>query len=224
MTARTPPGDRYRAVVCDFDGVLVESEGVKDAIFEELFAAYPDHANEMLAFHALHRSLPRREKFAELARVIGRAGDTRLVDDLAARFSSRSIELISACPAVPGSMGFVRECAARGPVFVASVTPEPELRQILARRGLDRYVSRAFGDPPTTKRRALTWIVGACGGDAARVLFVGDSPDDLAAARSVGVDFIGRDSGIAFPEPRPPLYTDLSAVMAAISREPAGPE
>ena len=40
---------RIRAVILDFDGVLAESNKVKDAAFNEFFSRYPEHAAAMRA-------------------------------------------------------------------------------------------------------------------------------------------------------------------------------
>lgn len=212
------------AIVLDLDGVILESESAKSDAFREAFAEYPQHMEAMVAFHAAHPSLPRRRKFERLAELLGRAGDAALVDELVASFSERVLELVAAAPFVPGAEAFLAEFSRRAPLYVASVTPESDLREILARKGIaDRFV-RAFGDPPTSKEDALRAVVAAHGGDGAAIVLIGDAPADLAAARATGVGFIGRRGSIAFPAPAPPLHADLAAIAALLRpRFPARP-
>ncbi len=204
------------AIVLDMDGVILESEGIKTEVFHAMFAEHPDHAAAMAAYHADHPSLPRRRKFERLAELLGRAGDAGLVDELVATFSSRVLERIAAAPFVRGAAEFLAEFAGSVPLYLASVTPEAELRKIVARKGIaDRFV-RVFGDPPITKEEAVRIVVAAHGADPAAVVLVGDAPADLAVAMATGVEFVGRDSGISFPPPAPALNADMREIAAAM--------
>jgi phosphoglycolate phosphatase-like HAD superfamily hydrolase len=207
---------RVAAIVLDLDGVLLESEGIKTEVFREVFARHPAHAAEMAAYHAAHPSLPRRRKFERLAELLGRAGDTALVDGLVAAFSERVLERMADAPFVRGAEAFLDEFGRRLPLYVASVTPQPDLDEIVIRRGIAERSVRAFGDPPTPKAEAVRAVIREHGGDPRGVVLVGDAPADLDVARQTGVAFLGRDSGIPFPPPRPELHRDMFGVASAI--------
>jgi phosphoglycolate phosphatase-like HAD superfamily hydrolase len=207
---------RPTALVLDLDGVILESEGIKTRAFHELFAEHPVHAAEMAAYHAAHPSLPRRRKFERLAELLGRAGDDALIERLVAAFSERVRERMKDAPFVSGAEAFLDEFGPLLPLYVASVTPQPDLEEILRSRGIaDRFVA-AFGDPPTAKADAVRAVVRERGGDPAAVVLVGDAPADLDVARVTGVRFVGRDSGIPFASPAPRLYADMHGVAAAV--------
>lgn len=208
---------RLRAVVFDFDGVIVESEAAKDAAFAELFGRWPEQRDAMLSYHRLHRSLPRRRKLEELARRLGRAGDEDYVDSLGEELSLVMLERVAACPLVPGARELLGELAPLVHVAVASVTPERDLVELLRRLGLSALVAAVYGDPPTPKADAVRRTVAArAAGDAAAVVMVGDAPSDREVARSCGVRFIARDSGIPFGEDPPPAHRDLIGVAGEI--------
>ena len=78
-----------------------------------------------------------------------------------------------------------------------------------------RFFVRVFGCPPWTKTRAVAAIVEGVGG-AEGVALVGDSAGDKRAARGCGVEFIARDSGLAFDEPGTPSHADMFAVADAL--------
>jgi phosphoglycolate phosphatase-like HAD superfamily hydrolase len=206
------------ALVLDFDGVLVESEGLKTDVFREVFARFPEHLEAMMAFHAAQPSAPRHTKFAELARRLGRPDDARLLQSLAEDFSRRALSRTAVCPEVPGAADFLREFAPRLPLFLASLTPEADLLEIVRRRGWAAFFQDVFGFPPRPKTEAIARAVAASGGRREAVALIGDAPSDLAAAQETGIDFIGRDSGLAFPDPRPWLYPDMQAI-AVLLRE-----
>lgn len=209
-------GAALRALILDFDGVVLESNGLKTEVFREVFARFPEHAEYMMEWHDAHISLSRYAKFEHLVFLrLGRPGDRALVEELAAEFSRRIFERVCTCPEVPGAVAFLEHGAARVPIHLASVTPEPELRSILDRRGLRRYFTSIFGCPPWTKPAAVASIVGTYGGPHG-LAFIGDSPGDRAAADSAGVEFIGRDSGIPYDPMPSSLYRDMTAVAAAV--------
>lgn len=207
---------KLRALVLDFDGVLVESEGLKTDIFRRVFARYPEHLDAMMAHHLANIAASRYDKFARLAKLLGREGGQTLVNALAADFSSQAIEQMAACPEVNGASDFLREFAPRLPLYLASVTPETDLIEILKRRGWLEFFTEVFGYPPRPKADAVTRAADSIHGDRFAIALIGDSPNDLRVAVDCGVEFIGRDSGIVFPDPRPILYRDMTEIARAV--------
>lgn len=203
-----------RAVILDFDGVLVESEAVKAGIFAELFARYPDHTDAMMAYHRAHLSMPRRGKFEQLADRVG-AGPV-LVETLLDDFSHIAVERISTCAEVRGAADFLEEFAAQLPLFVASVTPEPDLREILRRRGWIGRFAGVFGEPPTRKADAVRTVQARLNVSPAQLLLVGDTPADYRVAQETRVCFVARDGGHWSGPADVPVVTDMLAAAAFI--------
>lgn len=205
-----------RAVVCDFDGVILESNDLKTRAFEAVFAPFPEHAAAMMAHHHAHVSDSRFEKFRYFVTArLGRPADDQLVGQLAAAFSEEMLRQIDTCPLVPGALEFLERARASVPIFLASVTPQEELEVILERRGLARYFTRVYGCPPWPKVAALAEIVRTLGGPAG-LLFIGDSAGDQRAALASGIEFLARDSGLPFDTPRPRAFPDLLHLAEAI--------
>lgn len=216
-----------RAIISDFDGVILESNDLKTRAFESVFAGFPEHAAAMIAYHHAHVSDSRFAKFRYFVTAcLDRSENDPLVDQLAAAFSAEMLRQIDACPLVPGALAFLARAHAALPVFLASVTPQDELDVILKRRGLAEYFTRVYGCPPWSKLAAVADIVGAFGGSEG-VLFIGDSAGDQRAAREAGVEFIARDSGLPFDAPRPRAFPDLvqlgDAIADRLPRSEEGP-
>ena len=206
-----------RAVIFDFDGVILDSNAVKTEAFGEVFARFPEHAGAMMAYHHAHVSQSRFEKFTHLVEGrLGRRGDQALVRDLAEDFAARLASRMAACPLVPGARGMLEDLAARVPLYLASVTPADELERLLDIHHLRRFFAGVYGCPPWTKPEAVRTIAAALGGPAGLVL-VGDSAGDQRAAGEAGVEFVPRDSGLAFD---PPVRgePDLSVITSALRR------
>jgi phosphoglycolate phosphatase-like HAD superfamily hydrolase len=206
-----------RALILDFDGVILESNDLKTAAFERVFGRFPEHAGAMMDYHRAHVPESRYAKFRHLVvDRLGRPADDPLLEELAEAFSAETRRQVAACPMVEGAGAFLDDVTARVPVFLASVTPQAELDAILDLRGLRRYFERAYGCPPWTKASAIADILTGLDGPQG-VVFVGDSAGDQRAGAATGVEFIARDSGLPFDSPLPPRGRDMHEVHAMLA-------
>lgn len=208
--------NHVRVLVLDFDGVLLESNDLKTRAFAAVFARFPDYHAEMMAFHHANVSASRYDKFRHLVTDrLGKPADDPLVDDLAASFSEAMRRHLALCEWVPGAEEFLRRIRGRLPIYLASMTPQQELDEVVARRGIAGLFTALYGCPPWSKAQALADIVGREGGPRG-VLFIGDSAGDQRAAQHAGIEFVARDSGLPFDEPQPRTFPDLTAIGAAL--------
>ena len=210
---RTP----LRAVIFDFDGVILDSNDLKTAAFREVFARFPDHAAAMMAYHHDHVSQSRYAKFAHLVEErLGRKGDQRTIDRLADDFAAVLRTQMDHCRFVPGAREMLDELSPRVPLYLASVTPEPELERLLAVHEIRHHFTRVFGCPPWNKPDAVGAIVREVGGPQGVVL-VGDSAGDQRAAAAHAVAFVGRDSGLPLDPPVKgiPDVGEIAAILRA---------
>ncbi len=141
---------------------------------------------------------------------LGRPGDRALVEELAADFSRRTRVRTAVCPSVPGAGEFLAEFAPKLPLYLASVTPEEELADVLARRDLARFFVRIFGCPPWTKPGAVVAVLEEVGGTDG-VALVGDSAGNSAPRAGRGSSS-SRAIGRMFDEPGTPACRDMFAV------------
>ena len=94
---------------------------------------------------------------------------------------------------MPGALEFLTQVSASLPIFIVSGTPEKELLDLIRARGLEKYVSGAYGSP-SSKDQILKGILTTHRWLPDEILFVGDSALDYEAAQTAGVFFIGRVS------------------------------
>lgn len=210
--------DILRVLILDFDGVVIESNAVKTEAFAWLFQQFPEHASAMMRFHEMNISASRFVKFDHLLKLLGRENDSSLRQHLAAKFSGRVFEEIIKVPMVSGSEEFLRAFLSKVPIYLASVTPEPELHEILNRRNLTHWFSGVFGCPPWTKADAIRMILAKECASTNDVLLIGDSSGDQSAAQETGIHFLARDSGLPFLSPHPPLFPDLHAILKYLQK------
>ena len=79
-------------------------------------------------------------------------------------------------------------------MFIASGTPEQELREIIKQRSIPHLFQGVFGSP-ATKTEILLGILTMHQLYADKVLMVGDALTDWEGAQGVGAEFIGIKSG-----------------------------
>jgi phosphoglycolate phosphatase-like HAD superfamily hydrolase len=214
---------RIRAIVFDFDGVILESADVKTDAFVELYAGHgAEVVGRVRDHHLANLGVSRFKKFAWIAQnVLGRA----LTDDESAalghRFTDLALAKVLAAPFVPGAQAAIAALAERGlPMFVASGTPHEELQLICTRRGLHRSFHEVHG-APREKPEIMRDLFTRHGLSAGQVLFVGDGMSDYKASCAIGTEFLARDTPalhdqwLALGVRREPDLVRLPEVVAA---------
>ncbi len=207
-----------RVVVLDFDGVLVESADVKTEAFVQLFPESPEHHGAIRRYHLRHAGISRHVKIRHIVTsILGESADEHRFEELAERFRELVEEQVAAAPVVRGARDFLRVAQGRYPLYVASGTPEAELRRLAGRHGLSSSFVEVYGSP-TTKPTMLRRIASAEAVPAEAMVMVGDGESDRDAAHETGVPFVARVTG---PGPLAACrwqVRDLSELQATIDR------
>ena len=187
---------RFRGIVFDFDGVILESADVKTDAFVELYAS---HGAAVVArvreHHLANLGVSRFKKFAWIAEnVLGGPLSDADSAALGQRFSDLALAKVLAAPFVPGAEAALAALAARGLVmFVASGTPHDELQLIVNHRGLAGSFREVHG-APREKPEIVGDVLARHGLAAGEVLFIVDGITDYQAARAAGTEFLARDT------------------------------
>lgn len=210
-----------KGIVFDFDGVILQSVDIKTRAFEALFAGEaPESVARILAYHLANGGISRYEKFRHAYREILRrplsADEEKALGD---RFNALVEQAVSVCPWVPGAREFLAARHAQLPLFVASGTPQVELRRIVERRGLSGFFRGVYGTPDK-KDAILRKVAAELACAPAELLMIGDAGNDYDAARAVGAAFVGVVAP-GTPDPFPPGVavlpdlTGLDGLLAA---------
>ena len=206
-----------KAIVLDFDGVILESVDLKTRAFRALFKDYPQHLDRIVKLHRENGGMSRYEKFGIIYRDYLKQPLTESQEARLGREFSQFIEHeILTCSFVPGALEFLRQASEHLPLFLVSGTPETELLEIVRQRQLESYFRNVSGSP-RSKDVLLGAILTDNGWRPSEAVFVGDSMTDFRAAQSIGMPFIGRvphNAASPFPDSVRWIVTDLKELAA----------
>ncbi len=201
-----------KAILFDFDGVIVESVNVKTEAFRELFADEAEHLPAILSFHLANGGMSRFTKFEIIYRdILNRPLSVQKSKKLGDRFSELAKEKVVTSQNVPGALDFIEKYASSIPLFIASGTPHSELTEILSRRNLDSFFCEAHGTP-RTKTEIIRDILKRHHMTPDQMPFIGDAINDYKAAVQAGLSFYGRVP-VGDANPFPPdisVFPDLT--------------
>lgn len=183
---------RPRALLLDFDGVILQSVKIKDDAFAEVYRDESvHHVERVRAYQRQHGGISRRVKFDYFERqVFGRTPSESDLDELCTRFRQLALQSVLACPFVPGAREFLDATWHLTDLHVVSGSPHDELNYILERRNLGKYFKSVYG-APATKPEAFRDILTRFSYEPDRAIAIGDSVTEFHAARDCVVPFMG---------------------------------
>ena len=191
-----------RAIIFDFDGVILDSVDIKTKAFARLFEEHgPEVSRQVVEYHLAQGGVSRFRKFAHIyENILRRPMPDGESERLGERFSALVFDEVVKAAWIPGAWEFLREHHTRWRFFIASGTPQDELERIVKLRALEKYFTGIFGSP-ATKEEITRGIFAREGLQASEALFIGDALTDFNAAKACGVSFVGITSGSTDPFP-----------------------
>lgn len=182
-----------KAVVFDFDGVILESAEIKTEAFKKLFQDdYPEHVARIIEHHKQNMGISRFVKFKYIyEEILGLELTNESQRKLGERFEEIVQKEIFQTPFVPGTMEFLKNYSKSYSLYVASGTPEQELVSITKKLMIIDYFKGVYGSP-RSKSEILFDLIKSFHWDPGEMVFIGDGDSDFRAAQETGVHFIGR--------------------------------
>jgi len=204
-------------LILDFDGVVILSNDIKDEAFRAIFSRrFPTRVSDLMSYHLVHNAIPRREKFHHVVHEMLRdPGGEVLVEDLTREFEKLTRQALIDCAYGNGALEFLEFWTGRLPVYLSSATPQADLDLVIDGRGLRKYFRGVFG-APEKKPKVIRGILAELRIPEAACLFVGDSPEDLHAAKEVSVPFAGIHGKSDSKTEPVPNFPDLAGLDRAL--------
>lgn len=210
-----------KALFFDFDGVLADSVSIKTEAFRDMFREYGDEVvSGVVEYHRLHGGISRVEKiryaFEEIMKVpLSEEEHARL----SLKYSQMVVDKVVCADWIPGAEDILEQYYNTLPIFVISGTPEDELEQVLARRGMSHYFNEILGSP-IKKPPHIRSLLCKYNLEPKKCVFIGDALTDYDAAMGTGLHFVGIQGNVEFPNGTVVL-ADCTDLTEAFSLLPA---
>jgi HAD superfamily hydrolase (TIGR01549 family) len=197
---------KYKVILWDFDGVLMDSMPVRDRGFEVVLSSYPRaQVDQLLVYHRKNGGLSRYVKFRYFFEELRKEAVTdEQVQRLAYQFSEvMRRELVNKELLIDESVQFVKSFHREIPMHVVSGSDEKELRFLCDSLGLADYFLSIHGSP-TPKKELVHHVMNEFGYRSDEAVFIGDSMNDWEAASRHNINFVGynneslREIGIGY--------------------------
>lgn len=183
-----------KALLFDFDGVILESAGIKTAAYRKLLEEkYPsDKVDNFMDYHAANVGISRYVKiqyfYKQILGIRLTEGEKKELTD---KFSKIVFNEILQASFIKGMPGFLEENYKKLPLFVVTGTPIEEVNLIIKKRKLNIYFKEIHGSP-SNKGEIINDILSRYKWNPGEVIFFGDAQSDLRAAEETGAVFVAR--------------------------------
>ena len=173
--------------------MLAESAAIKKDAFTSLYREYDQQVLDLvLDYHSQHEGISRVEKIRHChQRFLNIDLTDDGLDELCERYSQYVKNAVINCPWVAGAEQLLKTVHKYIDCYVASGTPEDELKDIVRERNMGHYFKGVYGSP-RLKNIIVDDVFARIQYDLNGCIFIGDAMTDYNAAKLLGMNFIGR--------------------------------
>jgi phosphoglycolate phosphatase-like HAD superfamily hydrolase len=183
-----------KVILWDFDGVLLNSNAIRDSGFEKVLNNFPmDKVAELINFHKANGGLSRYVKFRYFFEdILKQEITTDEINLLAQNFSDIMKPLLNnADLLIQDSLDFVKHQHSLGvEMHIVSGSDEIELRYLCKELGISQYFITINGSP-TSKNVIVDNLLKHNNYIREETVLIGDSINDYEAARINRIRFLG---------------------------------
>jgi HAD superfamily hydrolase (TIGR01549 family) len=185
--------NNIQTLLWDFDGVIMDSNAVRDRGFEEVLKDYPEtEVDALMVFHRDNGGLSRYVKFRHFFEDIrGESITETEVKIWAEKFSKIMMQLlINPDLLIQETLGFIQTNAQKYKMHIVSGSDQTELRHICKALDIAKYFNSIHGSP-TPKNDLVAALLQEHSYDLKTCLLIGDSKNDYDASKVNGIQFMG---------------------------------
>ena len=184
---------KYESIIFDFDGVIIESNHVKDKAFYSIFLRYgKEIALYSKKYHLSNRGVSRFEKVKHVIDKFSLPiSDYKyLLED----FSNHVFAGVCSSPLVDGVDNFLEKNFNRYNMYIISATPTDDLLRILDKINISQYFIECYGSPKN-KIFWINYLIENKKISIEKSIFIGDASSDKKSANFYNIDFCLRLTG-----------------------------
>jgi phosphoglycolate phosphatase-like HAD superfamily hydrolase len=185
--------NKIQTLFWDFDGVIMDSNAVRDWGFEKVLKDYPQaEVDALMAFHRENGGLSRYVKFRHFFENIrGESITEAEIKIWASRFSEIMMQsLIKPDLLIDETLDFIKANTQKYTMHIVSGSDQTELRQICKSLDIAKYFNSIHGSP-TPKNDLVADLLQTHSYDKSTCLLIGDSKNDYEASKINGIQFMG---------------------------------
>ncbi|RKS99985.1 HAD family hydrolase [Flavobacterium sp. 123] len=189
---KTKP-DQYKVILWDFDGVIVESNKVRESGFRKVLEQFPEEQiEELIKFHNLNGGLSRYVKFRYFYEVICKSSiSEEKVQHLADSFSEIMLKKLGSKEyLINDTVKFIESNSNSIEMNIVSGSDQNELRILCSRLDIDKNFKSICGSP-TPKNTLVADYLKNSKFKNEEICLIGDSMNDYEAAAVNEIDFYG---------------------------------
>lgn len=180
-----------KAIIFDFDGVIVDSVGLKSEAFSEIYSKYGSVIkNKVVRHHESNGGISRFEKFKYYhKKFLNKNITSNELEKISNQFSELVVKKVEKADYVEGVINFIQSTLSNKMMFISTATPTEEIKQILIKRNINFFFTKVYGSPEK-KESHIKKIMKKYDFKSDELLFIGDSKNDLDASKKMNLDFI----------------------------------
>lgn len=182
--------NKYKTLIFDCDGVLLDSNSVKTEAFYQVALPYgKEYADRLVSYHKKKGGISRFKKFHYFfEHILEEKGFQKEMEEAIKRYGFLVRKYLLDCSVTEGLSELLDKISSEKRKIVVSGGMQKELREIFYQRNLARYFDEIYGSPDTKLRILQREIdLGLLQFPA---VFVGDTEHDYECAEKFNIDFI----------------------------------
>ena len=181
-----------KAIIFDFDGVILDSVNIKVNAFIKLFDFCSiEELKEIDAYNKTCGAVSRYNKIKFCyENILKRALNKEKLEELSNKYRELTINEVKKSPFIPGIERFLQYYQNKLDLYIVSATPPKDLNEIIREKNLDIYFKNVYGTTDS-KITFIKKIIEEGKYNYDEIVYIGDSISDLIDSNSVGIQFIG---------------------------------
>lgn len=185
--------NKYTNILWDFDGVIIDSEKIREEGFYKIFECFPvDQVEQLMDFHRNNGGLSRYVKikyFYEkiIKKDISEADIIKIANDFSNIMLSK---LINPALLIEDSLCFIKSNYKFYNMHIVSASDQTELRHICSKLNIEKHFKSIHGSPET-KINSVKNLIERNKYVKSECVLIGDSFNDKEAADTNNISFIG---------------------------------
>lgn len=184
----------FKVILWDFDGVIINSNSIREAGFRNVLSEYPKAQIELLIdYHNLNGGLSRYVKFRYFFNeILNESINNEKINYLADQFSKiMRRRLVNPNLLIPSIINFINEQYELGKIMhIVSGSDGNELRELCKKLNIGHFFVSINGSP-THKSKLVKNIISKSKLNSSDYCLIGDAINDYHAAQENLITFFG---------------------------------